>query len=327
MDNTMNGGGDHHHHSPYHGQETYLEDIPLKPPKAKKPVPDGVTTIDCTPYFKCLGLTSPWLRRVWFVKDICGLVCAVITWMLLLYAEYVVMIVMLLPQFFSPYNFFNAIVYNFFSFMALSSHLRAMLTDPGAVPKGNATRDNILKMGLRDGEVVFKCPKCVSIKPERAHHCSVCQRCIRKMDHHCPWVNNCVGETNQKYFVLFTMYICIISFHALYLAVTHFVTCLGKEWKSCSGFSPPATTVFLIFLIFEALLFGIFTGIMFGTQVSAICSDETGIEQLKREAARWERKSRWRSMKGVFGQPFGWHWFSPFATPKFAYMENDLHTV
>ena len=35
-----------------------------------------------------------------------------------------------MPQFFSPYNFFNAIVYNFFAFLALSSHLRAMLSDP-----------------------------------------------------------------------------------------------------------------------------------------------------------------------------------------------------
>ena len=87
------------------------------------------------------------------------------------------------------------------------------------------------------------------------------------MDHHCPWVNNCVGENNQKYFVLFTLYICLISCHAMYLAIHHFVTCIRHDWKTCTYLSPAATTVFMIFLLFEALLFGIFTAIMCGTQV------------------------------------------------------------
>lgn len=41
----------------------------------------------------------------------------------------------------------------------------------GAVPKGNATTEGIKSLGLKKGEVVFKCPKCISIKPDRAHHC------------------------------------------------------------------------------------------------------------------------------------------------------------
>lgn len=163
--------------------------------------------------------------RAWCVRDICGVVCVGLTWTLILFAEFVVMRIILLPNPNPIFSIINSFFFQIFAFLAFASHIRTMLSDPvsgwidwsrlskfqhaiplqGAVPRGNATKELIEQMGYREGQMLFKCPKCCSIKPERAHHCSVCQRCIRKMDHHCPWVNNCVGENNQKYFVLFTV--------------------------------------------------------------------------------------------------------------------------
>lgn len=253
--------------------------------------------------------------RWWFVHDICGIICAVVTWFLVLYAEYVVVFVILLPGPYPYYSAVNLVIFQALAFLAVSSHIRTMLTDPGAVPRGTATKEMIQQLGLREGQVVYKCPKCCSIKPERAHHCSVCQRCVRKMDHHCPWVNNCVGENNQKYFVLFTFYIAVISSHAFFLAISHFVICINSDWKQHSNHSPPATIILLLLLIFESLLFAIFTMVMFGTQIQAIWNDETGIEQLKKEAVKWQKHSPWRSLRAVFGR-FSLTWFSPFTTPQ-----------
>ncbi|XP_019871650.1 palmitoyltransferase ZDHHC3 [Aethina tumida] len=270
---------------------------------------------------KCCG------GMLWCIKDICGIICAILTWLLILYAEFVVMSVILIPSPYPYYSIFNIIIFQICAFLAFTSHLKTMFTDPGAVPKGNATKEMIKQMGFREGQVIFKCPKCCSIKPDRAHHCSVCQRCIRKMDHHCPWVNNCVGENNQKYFVLFTLYIATISLHSLFLAVNQFLTCIKHEWKECTTYSPPATVILLLFLVFEALLFAIFTIVMLGTQVQAIWNDETGIEQLKKEEARWVKRSRWKNIQVVFGK-FSLLWFSPFAKPVPKYKnESDLYSV
>jgi len=102
------------------------------------------------------------------------------------------------------------------------------------------------------------CKWCLKYKPDRCHHCRTCGLCILKMDHHCPWIYNCVGFRNQKYFYLLVMYAAIacnlivwtmhrsvaaalhpsVPFHEMYLLV------FGQ---TLAAFLAVASTAFLSF--------------------------------------------------------------------------------
>jgi hypothetical protein len=65
---------------------------------------------------------------------------------------------------------------------------------------------------------VRMCNRCLRTKPDRCHHCSQCNKCVLKMDHHCPWVANCIGFGNYKYFINLLFYVAL---DAGYVAVTY----------------------------------------------------------------------------------------------------------
>ncbi|RUS73149.1 hypothetical protein EGW08_019091 [Elysia chlorotica] len=61
------------------------------------------------------------------------------------------------------------------------------------------------------------CHVCKNLKPDRCHHCSRCKACVLRMDHHCPWLNRCVGFHNQKFFFLLIHYTFVYS---VFLVIT-----------------------------------------------------------------------------------------------------------
>lgn len=64
---------------------------------------------------------------------------------------------------------------------------------------------NFKKRSLRDN----LCRFCVVIKPERGYHCKQCRTCTRKMDHHCLFINNCIGFNSYKLFINMLFYASI----------------------------------------------------------------------------------------------------------------------
>mgnify|MGYP000170147107 FL=1 len=101
------------------------------------------------------------------------------------------------------------VVYHVLILMVLWSYFACVLTEPGRVPDGWTPPEEDEEVGNHksNSEKLRRfCRKCTAWKPERCHHCSVCGRCVLKMDHHCVWVANCVGAYNYKFFLLFLLY-------------------------------------------------------------------------------------------------------------------------
>ena len=182
---------------------------------------------------------------------------------------------------------FILIIFAYLLFFIVTYYMyRTSFTDPGYLPRGNETTPLPHKQLQPNGSKF--CETCKIWRPPRAKHCRFCNQCVRKFDHHCPWLGTCVGHRNYKYFTLF---IFNTTFYSAYISIISIIILIiyqqenneNKLWNIIKG-RPYAFIIgiYAFFMCFSLLTLSCY-------HCKLICNDETTNENYK---ARYQISKR-----------------------------------
>ncbi len=101
--------------------------------------------------------------------------------------------------------------------------------NPGYVMRSLNLLD-LLQLGNdRNIDLENFCFYCKVIKSQKTFHCMICTKCVDKFDHHCIYINNCLGYRNHKYFLMFLYLITLYFLTSTSTSVASFITHGGER--------------------------------------------------------------------------------------------------
>jgi palmitoyltransferase ZDHHC2/15/20 len=202
------------------------------------------------------------------------------------------------------------------------SYTTAVFTDPGSTTNsfGYSTLPTTAPPSATsftvksNGEMRF-CKKCQARKPDRAHHCSTCRRCVLKMDHHCPWLATCIGLRNHKAFLLFLIYTTLFCFYAFAVSGSW----VYSELMAQSQYVDTLMPINYIMLAVISGIIGLVVGAFTVWHIMLASRGQTTIECL--EKTRYLSPLR-KQMQSQFNAQ---HNSDSFALPRYGQQLLDIH--
>jgi hypothetical protein len=182
-----------------------------------------------------------------------------------------------------------------------------MLRDQWGIIQNDSTMIDLKKKRFEEKYHMktTRCINCFVIRPINAHHCTVCHKCILEQDHHCPWVNNCIGLYNKKAFILFLCYGFLESF---YSDILFFYYTLYKNINKWSN-SPKLIILDILAIIFGLILI-IVSIMLLWDQYDSIVNDCTQCDY--KRGILLEKSSIKQQFQMIFGGIFNFRWLLPF---------------